>query len=99
MLRLIIVFIVVLSSFISNVKANVISKAFSALKAYNYFEAKKLFEKIIQKETAAASYGLSIIYQRSDNPFSNIDVAYKFILNSESSFQLLTEKNKIIYLK
>ena len=81
------------------IKANSISKAFSALKIYDYFEAKQLFEKAMKSETAAASYGLSIIYLRTDNHFSNIDSAYKFIFQSDSVFQTITLKDKTAYLK
>ena len=71
------------------IHANKISKAFDALKIYNYFEAKQLFEKSLKKEPACASYGLSIIYYRNDNPFFNIDSAYKYIIKSEDVFSKL----------
>lgn len=63
-----------------------IERGFEALRIYNYFKAKQLFEKSLKKAPAGASYGLSIIYYRTDNPFSNIDSAYAFILRSEKSF-------------
>src|SRR4051812_48581815 len=77
--------------------ANTISKAYDALKIYNYFEAKRLFEKSLKSKTAAAAYGLSIIYSRSDNPFSNIDSAYKFINTSKNAFQYISEDTKDEY--
>ena len=78
--------------------AGKISKAYEALKIYNYFEAKRLFEKSLKKETAPAAFGLSIIYFRNDNPFSNIDSAYHYIILSEKNFQTLSGKDKINYL-
>ncbi|MBL0328623.1 MAG: hypothetical protein IPP64_04230 [Bacteroidetes bacterium] len=76
-----------------------LSKAYDALKIYNYFEAKRLFEKSLKKESAPAAYGLSNIYFRADNPFSNIDSAYHYIILSEKKIQSLSEKNKIAYSK
>ena len=63
-----------------------IRRGFSALEVYNYFEAKRLFEKEESKHIVAASYGLSIIYQREDNPFSNIDSAYVKIVRAVDHF-------------
>lgn len=95
--KIVFLFFLLVSSTILH--ASPITKAFTALKIYNYFEAKRLFEKSIKKELAAASYGLSIIYFRNDNPFYNIDTAYKFIINSGNSFKKLTPKYKTRYLK
>ncbi|MGZ4118851.1 MAG: hypothetical protein ACXVPY_15290, partial [Bacteroidia bacterium] len=80
-------------------KADKISKGYQALKIYNYFEAKNLFEKSLKSKTAPAAFGLSIIYYRNDNPFSNIDSAYKFIILCERYYQSETEKNKLTYFK
>ncbi len=99
MSKLKIVFLLVLVVYSSICSANKITKAFSALKSYNYFEAKQSFEKLLKKEPAVAAYGLSNIYYRTDNPFSNIDTAYKFILQSENVFKALPLKNKVHYLK
>ncbi|MES2590406.1 MAG: WG repeat-containing protein [Bacteroidota bacterium] len=94
-----IVFLFFLLATSTIIQASPITKGFSALKIYNYFEAKRLFEKSLKKEQAAASYGLSIIYFRNDNPFYNIDTAYKFIFNAGNSFRKLTTKTKTRYLK
>lgn len=74
--------------------ASKITKAFEALQVYNYFEAKRLFEKGYKKDTATCGYGLSVIYQRKDNPFHQPDSALKFILASEASFEKLDEKKR-----
>lgn len=94
-----IVFLLVLLISIDRVNANSITKAFSALNSFNYFEAKRLFEKSMKNEVAAASFGLSNIYFRSDNPFSQIDTAFKYILISDSTFQTVTSKKKLSYMK
>ncbi len=64
-----------------------ISKGFEALDSYNYFEAKKYFEKSLKKKESPAAYGLSIIYFRNDNPFQNLDSAYHYSLLSIESFK------------
>ncbi|MEI6020753.1 MAG: WG repeat-containing protein [Bacteroidota bacterium] len=57
-----------------------LDKAFSALAEYDYFKSKKLFYNCNQKQiNFAAAYGLSTIYYRTDNPFSNNDSALKYI--------------------
>jgi len=78
----------------SLVFANKLDKAFEALRIYDYFKAKHLFEKSLQKETAAAAYGLSVIYSRNDNPFYNIDTAYVYVRKSQKSFEPLALKEK-----
>lgn len=64
-----------------------ISSAFEALSIYDYFKAKNLFYASLPKEAAAAGYGLSVIYARTDNPFSNIDSAAKYIRLSAVHFK------------
>ena len=64
-----------------------ITKAYKALSIYNYFEAKHLFEKTIRKKPSAASYGLATIYARTDNPFSQIDSAAKYIVRAKQLFK------------
>ncbi|MFY9311272.1 MAG: WG repeat-containing protein [Bacteroidia bacterium] len=99
MYKLRIILLCFVLSFAAMVKASPIKKAFTALKVYNYFEAKKNFEKALKKEVAAATYGLSNIFYRNDNPFFNIDSAYKYILLSDDAFQVLSEKKKTGYQK
>ncbi|MFN5032721.1 MAG: hypothetical protein ACK5FX_10925, partial [Flavobacteriia bacterium] len=75
-------------------KASRIEKAYDALKEYNYFKAKKLFEKSLKKKKVEASFGLATIYFRSDNPFHNNDSALYYILLADRSYSLLDEKGK-----
>ncbi|WP_165779246.1 WG repeat-containing protein [Brumimicrobium salinarum] len=68
------------------------SKGFEALEEYNYFEAKHLFEKSLNKEASPAAYGLSVIYLRKDNPFHNLDSAYHYALLSVESYSKVKHK-------
>lgn len=71
-----------------------ISKGFEALEVYNYFEAKRLFEKKLKKKLETAAYGLSVIYYRNDNPFHNIDSAYRYVLIALDNYDSLPLKKK-----
>jgi len=68
-----------------------------ALEIYNYFEAKAFFEKSKKHKVVPASYGLSIIYQRNDNPFYNIDSAYNNIMLAYNNYSSLKPKQKEKY--
>jgi hypothetical protein len=76
-----------------------IDKAFSALKAYNYFEAKRLFEKALKKSPSPARFGLATIYFRKDNPFHHLDSALNCIQLSEKSYATISEKSKLVLKK
>lgn len=77
--------------------ANKIDRGFLALKVYNYFEAKNMFEKGLKKDSSAAAYGLAVIYYRHDNPFHNLDSAYKYIQIAEQGFQAIKIKTQKRY--
>ena len=79
----------------SVLEAGKINRAYEALGIYDYFKAKKLFEKSLKKKVVAAPYGLSIIYSRNDNPFYNLDSAYKYIYTADTSFYKFTSKDKL----
>jgi hypothetical protein len=68
-----------------------IDKAYKCLQEMNYFEAKRLFYLSLKKKTVPASYGLATIYYRKDNPFHNIDSAYKYVSIAESGYSKLSE--------
>jgi len=81
--------------FVSNIAyAGRIEKAYDALSIYNYFKAKRLFEKRLKKEVVASAFGLSIIYGRSDNPFTNIDSAHKYIYLAANQAQYLNDRER-----
>ncbi len=66
---------------------NKLSDAYKALSIFDYFKAKQLFYKSISKYPSASAYGLSTIFSRTDNPFSNIDSAAKYISISKNYFK------------
>ena len=74
-----------------------IEKAFDALSVYNYFEARELFQKSLKKDSVAASYGLSIIYGRDDNPFTQLDSAHKYINIAKNGWGQVDEKSRLEY--
>jgi TolA-binding protein len=78
----------------NTVQAGSIDDAFKALSQFNYFEAKKQFEKSVKSNESAANYGLAVIYSRSDNPFHQLDSAYIRIVRSEKSYGLMKDKQK-----
>ncbi|MBA3284693.1 MAG: WG repeat-containing protein, partial [Nitrosopumilus sp.] len=94
-LKCLLIIALLFASFLS--RADKLSKGFEALRIYNYFEAKRIFGQEIKKHPAAASFGLSVMYARNDNPFSDIDSAYRYITLSEKTYSLLSEKKKITY--
>lgn len=70
-----------------------INQAYEALSIYDYFKAKKLFYEVLKKEPkAAAAYGLSTIFYRTDNPFSNTDSAAKYITLAGNFFKISPTK-------
>ena len=79
------------------VSCNVLEKGYTSLAEYDYFQAKQKFEKSLKKNTSPAAFGLSQIYGRTDNPFSNLDSAYHYSLLSVESYLQLKEKQKIEY--
>ncbi len=89
----------VLCNFFLNTYADKLEKGFARLKVFDYFSAKEYFEKTFEAETAAAAYGLSIIYSSDKNPFYNPDSARKYILISDSVFKTLKDKTKKNYLQ
>ncbi len=76
-----------------------LSKGIDAIEIYNYFKAKEIFEKKIKRDPVAANFGLSLIYQRNDNPFYNLDSAYKSIMYAVDYFDSLSPRRKEKYAK
>jgi hypothetical protein len=74
-------------------------KAFEALEVYNYFAAKEGFEKSLTKDPVPASFGLSIIYSRQDNPFSDLDSAVKYIYRAALAYPDLQEQQVMDYVE
>ncbi len=92
--------LIILSLFFSlNLFAGKIEKGFQSLDIYNYFDAKRIFEKALKRDNVAASYGLSIIYLRTDNPFYNLDSAHNCIVRATENYANVKPKKKIKYTK
>lgn len=81
------VIIILLVSFASQAFGSKISDAYEALSIFDYFKAKQLFYKSLTKYPCESSYGLATIYFKTDNPFSNIDSAAKYISIGKSHFK------------
>jgi hypothetical protein len=77
-----------------NVFGGKIDKAYEALKIYDYFKAKSIFQETLEDEPVAARYGLTIIYYRNDNPFHNLDTAYAYIQKVEVDYENLRKKDQ-----
>lgn len=71
-----------------------LTKSFAALEIHDYFKAKKYFEKSLKKNPVPASYGLSVIYYRNNNPFHNIDSALYYIQEATFYYPKLSPKKK-----
>ena len=71
-----------------------LEKAFEALSVYDYFRAKDFFYRSLKSDSAAAAYGLSVIYSRNDNPFTQLDSADKYIKIAEERWLDLDEKTR-----
>jgi hypothetical protein len=78
----------------NNVHASRIKSGYTALSVKDYFKAKKMFSKGMKYNPEASSYGLAIIYSRSDNPFSDKDSAYRYIVIADTSWNLAKERKK-----
>jgi hypothetical protein len=91
--------ILIFSLFLLQLSSCRIKKGMQALEIYNYFDAKHFFEKSKKHKIVPASYGLSIIYQKTDNPFYNIDSAYNNIILAINHYSELKPKQKEKYQK
>jgi hypothetical protein len=59
-----------------------VEKAFESLTLFDYFNAKKYFEAAQKKYPSISAYGLSVIFNRNDNPFFNRDSSLTLIKKS-----------------
>lgn len=81
MFRLNCLLFLIFLTFLVQAKSNKkLNKGFDALLQFDYFKAKTIFYDANKKQiNFAACYGLSSIYIRNDNPFTNLDSALKYI--------------------
>lgn len=68
--------------------------SFKALNQYNYFKAKKKFERTYKYNPSIGAFGLATIYYRQDNPFHSLDSARKYILISEKTYLETKERKR-----
>lgn len=68
--------------------------AFKALNQYDYFKAKRKFERTYKYNPSVGAFGLATIYFREDNPFHSLDSARKYILISEQSYLETKERKR-----
>jgi hypothetical protein len=74
--------------------AGKLERGFEALKKFDFFSAKELFEKVKEKEPAGANYGLSLIFGKNQNPFYNLDSAYIYVSKAEEAYKTTEDKEK-----
>lgn len=72
-------------------------KAYEALGEYNYFAAREAFYKLLDKHKAPSAYGLSVIYGRNDNPFTDLDSAFKYVRIAHDALPTLDAKTMLSY--
>jgi len=71
-----------------------IKKGYEALNVHDYFTAKNSFLKGLKYDPSAAAFGLATIYSRNDNPFYQLDSAYRYILLADSTFEVAKDRKK-----
>jgi WG containing repeat len=71
-----------------------IGKGYEALKIHDYFKAKSIFTHCLNRNPTEASFGLATIFYRNNNPFHNLDSAYKYGMKAKFSFDYLTLEKK-----
>lgn len=81
--------------FAKNSYAGKIERGYDALREFNYFKAKEIFENCSKKDITASSFGLAIIYFRNDNPFHSMTEAYNEINIAVDNWGETSEKRKL----
>lgn len=84
---------------VNNASASRIKKGNDALAVKDYFRAKKQFTKGLKYNPSPSAFGLATIYSRNDNPFYNLDSAYRYILVSDSLFDITNDRKKLKWKK
>ncbi|MCX6291090.1 MAG: WG repeat-containing protein [Bacteroidetes bacterium] len=80
-----------------NCFADKLEKGFERLHVYDYFNAREYFSQSLEKKTAGAAYGLSVIFSLNNNPFYNLDSARHYIVLCDQSFRNIPKKEKDYY--
>ncbi|HBH07102.1 MAG TPA: hypothetical protein DDX92_10925 [Flavobacteriales bacterium] len=71
-----------------------LEKGFEALAVFDYYNARELFSKTLDKQVCGAAFGLTGVYDTEKSPFFNIDSAYKYIVMADSAWREIEEKDK-----
>lgn len=74
-------------------------RGFDALAVYDYFKARKVFLKKVKAYPIACNYGLSVISERKDNPFHDIDSAFAYVKRAEDAYRSCSEQRKVKALR
>ncbi|MFN5628130.1 MAG: hypothetical protein ACK48W_02485, partial [Bacteroidota bacterium] len=72
-----------------------LDRAYKALIEQDYFLAKKIYYKQLKKKSCESAFGLASVYHINNNPFYNLDSAYKYIQISKSNYGKLNPKKQI----
>jgi hypothetical protein len=70
------------------------AKGLESLKKFDYFNAKKTFQKNIEDQPFTSSFGLAAIFNQTDNPFSNLDSARIYLADLRDLWIAAKEKDK-----
>lgn len=76
-----------------------IKSGFEALIIKDYFKSENKLKKALKYNPSTAAFGLATIYSRNDNPFYNIDTAYRYALLSDSLYSISKDKKKLKWAK
>lgn len=75
-------------------EASRIKRGNEALIIHDYFKAKKLLTKGLKYNIAPASFGLAAIFSRNNNPFFNLDSAYRYIKIADATWNSAKQRKK-----
>lgn len=79
---------------VQSLQAQRVKKGYEALSILDYFKAKKMFSKGLKYNPEASSYGLSIVFSRNNNPFYNLDSAYRYVTMSDTLYPKAKERKR-----
>ena len=71
-----------------------IKNGFEALQMKDYFRAKKIMKRQLKYNPSPSSFALSVVFSRNDNPFFDLDSAYRYILISDSTWSTTKDRKK-----
>lgn len=78
-------------------QAQSLKSGFEALRLFDFFKAKQIFTSKLNKEPAAANYGLTLIHTDSLNHFYSLDSAFVRIKKADDAYRILEPKKQLKY--